>query len=164
MIDPRVQADDLGDDGGEVVPGAELVKVTPMDFLSDILLWPRLIDKYKGTMTAAPNFAYNLLVDEPSAPWAVLPVMLNGVAVALVFPILTLAMLDMYPRQRGAAVSGNDFQLLIQQTQQAAHGDARLQAAVSQRFDNAGGDPPQPDTGRAAAKLLASSHYRLHER
>ncbi|PRC60634.1 long-chain fatty acid--CoA ligase, partial [Mycobacterium sp. ITM-2017-0098] len=32
-----------------------------MDFLSDILLWPRLIDKYKGTMTAAPNFAYNLL-------------------------------------------------------------------------------------------------------
>ncbi|MGB2922918.1 MAG: AMP-binding protein, partial [Mycobacterium sp.] len=41
--------------------GAELVKVTPMDFLSDILLWPKLISKYKGTMTAAPNFAYNLL-------------------------------------------------------------------------------------------------------
>jgi fatty-acyl-CoA synthase len=41
--------------------GAELVKITPMDFLSDILLWPKLIDKYRGTMTAAPNFAYNLL-------------------------------------------------------------------------------------------------------
>ena len=40
--------------------GAELVKVTPMDFLSDTLLWARLIDKYKGTMTAAPNFAYTL--------------------------------------------------------------------------------------------------------
>jgi fatty-acyl-CoA synthase len=39
---------------------AELVKVTPMDFLRDILLWARLIDKYKGTMTAAPNFAYTL--------------------------------------------------------------------------------------------------------
>ncbi|CAN5194327.1 hypothetical protein BH11ACT6_BH11ACT6_43560 [soil metagenome] len=31
--------------------GAELVKITPMDFLSDILLWARLIDKYKGTMS-----------------------------------------------------------------------------------------------------------------
>jgi fatty-acyl-CoA synthase len=55
---------DMGMTGFLVVPmffGAELVKVTPMDFLSDILLWPRLIDKYKGTMTAAPNFAYALL-------------------------------------------------------------------------------------------------------
>jgi fatty-acyl-CoA synthase len=41
--------------------GVELVKVTPMDFLRDTLLWAKLIDKYKGTMTAAPNFAYNLL-------------------------------------------------------------------------------------------------------
>jgi fatty-acyl-CoA synthase len=31
-----------------------------MDFLRDILLWAKLIDKYKGTMTAAPNFAYAL--------------------------------------------------------------------------------------------------------
>ena len=31
-----------------------------MDFLRDTLLWAKLIDKYKGTMTAAPNFAYNL--------------------------------------------------------------------------------------------------------
>jgi fatty-acyl-CoA synthase len=31
-----------------------------MDFLGDVLLWGKLIDKYKGTMTAAPNFAYNL--------------------------------------------------------------------------------------------------------
>jgi fatty-acyl-CoA synthase len=39
----------------------ELVKVTPMDFLCDTLLGAKLIDKYKGTMTAAPNFAYTLL-------------------------------------------------------------------------------------------------------
>lgn len=55
---------DMGMTGFLTVPmyfGAELVKITPMDFLSDILLWARLIDKYKGTMTAAPNFAYNLL-------------------------------------------------------------------------------------------------------
>ncbi|MGE0219482.1 fatty acyl-AMP ligase [Mycolicibacterium sp.] len=55
---------DMGMTGYLTVPmyfGAELVKITPMDFLGDILLWPRLIDKYRGTMTAAPNFAYNLL-------------------------------------------------------------------------------------------------------
>jgi fatty-acyl-CoA synthase len=55
---------DMGMTGFLTVPmyfGAELVKITPMDFLQDILLWARLIDKYKGTMTAAPNFAYALL-------------------------------------------------------------------------------------------------------
>jgi fatty-acyl-CoA synthase len=55
---------DMGMTGFLTVPmyfGAELVKFTPMDFLRDTLLWARLIDKYKGTMTAAPNFAYALL-------------------------------------------------------------------------------------------------------
>ena len=55
---------DMGMVGFLTIPmyfGAELVKVTPMDFLRDTLLWARLIDKYKGTMTAAPNFAYALL-------------------------------------------------------------------------------------------------------
>ncbi|BBZ02969.1 putative ligase [Mycolicibacterium chitae] len=54
---------DMGMIGFLTVPmyfGAELIKVTPMDFLRDTLLWARLIDKYKGTMTAAPNFAYAL--------------------------------------------------------------------------------------------------------
>jgi fatty-acyl-CoA synthase len=55
---------DMGMTGFLTVPmyfGAELVKITPMDFLRDTLLWAKLIDKYKGTMTAAPNFAYTLL-------------------------------------------------------------------------------------------------------
>ena len=54
---------DMGMTGYLTVPmlyGAELVKITPMEFLRDTLLWARLIDKYRGTMTAAPNFAYNL--------------------------------------------------------------------------------------------------------
>ncbi len=54
---------DMGMIGFLTVPmyfGAELVKVTPMEFLRDTLLWAKLIDKYKGTMTAAPNFAYAL--------------------------------------------------------------------------------------------------------
>src|ERR1700736_5771490 len=55
---------DMGMVGFLTVPmyfGVELVKVTPMDFLRDTLLWAKLSDKYKGTMTAAPNFAYALL-------------------------------------------------------------------------------------------------------
>ncbi|MGA8547224.1 MAG: fatty acyl-AMP ligase [Mycobacterium sp.] len=55
---------DMGMTGYLTVPmyyGVELVKITPIDFLRDVLLWAKLIDKYKGTMTAAPNFAYNLL-------------------------------------------------------------------------------------------------------
>jgi fatty-acyl-CoA synthase len=57
---------DMGMTGYLTVPmyiGAELVKFTPMEFLTDTLLWARLIDKYKGTMTAAPNFAYNLFAN-----------------------------------------------------------------------------------------------------
>ena len=55
---------DMGMTGFLTVPmyfGAELIKITPMDFMSDILLWAKLIDKYRGTMTAAPNFAYSVL-------------------------------------------------------------------------------------------------------
>jgi fatty-acyl-CoA synthase len=54
---------DMGMTGYLTVPmyyGVELIKVTPMDFLRDTLLWAKLIDKYQGTMTAAPNFAYKL--------------------------------------------------------------------------------------------------------
>ena len=42
-------------------------------------------------------------------PLAVLPVMAIAFGIALVFPILTLALLDMYPRQRGAASSMQAF-------------------------------------------------------
>jgi fatty-acyl-CoA synthase len=38
--------------------GIELVKVTPADFLRSPLLWPDLISRHGGTITAAPNFAY----------------------------------------------------------------------------------------------------------
>ncbi|UHQ21106.1 multidrug effflux MFS transporter [Lysobacter sp. KIS68-7] len=55
------------------------------------------------------NIGYNLLVPQPSVPWAVLPMMLNSFGIALVFPILTLAILDMYPRQRGSASSLQAF-------------------------------------------------------
>src|ERR1700743_962093 len=54
---------DMGMVGFLTIPmyfGAELVKVTPMDFLRDTLLWAKLIDKSKGPRTAAPTFAHAL--------------------------------------------------------------------------------------------------------
>ncbi|MGQ0717467.1 MAG: fatty acyl-AMP ligase [Pseudonocardiales bacterium] len=55
---------DMGMVGFLTVPmalGLELVKVTPADFLSRPLLWAELISRHRGTVTAAPNFAYALL-------------------------------------------------------------------------------------------------------
>ena len=55
---------DMGMVGFLTVPmtfGLELVTVTPADFLSGPLLWAELISRHRGTVTAAPNFAYALL-------------------------------------------------------------------------------------------------------
>lgn len=55
---------DMGMVGFLSVPmqfGAEVVCVTPLDFLARPILWAELISKYRGTVTAAPNFAYSLL-------------------------------------------------------------------------------------------------------
>jgi len=50
------------------------------------------------------NLSYNLLA-LPGFPWAMVPISMNAFGIALVFPILALSILDMYPRQRGAASS-----------------------------------------------------------
>ena len=55
------------------------------------------------------NVAYTQAFATPSLPWAVLPMTLNAFGIALVFPIVTLAILDMYPRQRGSASSLQAF-------------------------------------------------------
>ncbi len=55
---------DMGMVGFLSVPmqfGAEVVCVTPLDFLRRPMLWAELISTYRGTVTAAPNFAYSLL-------------------------------------------------------------------------------------------------------
>jgi len=41
--------------------GIEIVIVTPSDFLGRPLLWAELISRHRGTVTAAPNFAYAVL-------------------------------------------------------------------------------------------------------
>lgn len=55
------------------------------------------------------NLGYNALVEVPRVPWSVLPLMAKAFGVALVFPIATLMVLDMYPRRRGAASSLKAF-------------------------------------------------------
>ena len=65
---------------------------------------------------AVLNIGYTLWVGTPALPWGVLPMALNALGISLVFPILTLAILDMYPRQRGAASSLQAFTSLILQS------------------------------------------------
>ncbi|NLG54684.1 MAG: fatty acyl-AMP ligase [Rhodococcus sp.] len=55
---------DMGMIGFLSVPmqeGAEVVTISPLEFLRAPLLWAQLMGKYRGTITAAPNFAYSLL-------------------------------------------------------------------------------------------------------
>jgi len=57
------------------------------------------------SFSALLNVGYNLWIETPSLPWAVLPMAINAFGIAIVFPILTLALLDMYPATRGAVSS-----------------------------------------------------------
>ncbi|MCR6662408.1 MAG: multidrug effflux MFS transporter [Luteimonas sp.] len=59
------------------------------------------------------NVLYNTFATEPQVPWAILPMTLNAFGIALVFPIVTLTILDMYPRQRGSASSLQAFTGLV---------------------------------------------------
>lgn len=55
---------DMGMIGFLVLPmqvGAEAICTTPAEFLRSPRLWASLISRYRGTMTAGPNFAYALL-------------------------------------------------------------------------------------------------------
>ncbi|MFC8387035.1 fatty acyl-AMP ligase [Nocardia sp. NPDC057272] len=55
---------DMGFLGWLVYPmrfGLETVCTTPNSFVRSPILWAELISKYRGTITAAPNFAYSLL-------------------------------------------------------------------------------------------------------
>ncbi|MFT7839577.1 fatty acyl-AMP ligase [Saccharothrix sp. BKS2] len=78
---------DMGMVGFLTVPmlfGLELVKVTPVDFLAGPTLWPDLISRYGGTITAAPNFAYAIAarrmrgVDDGAYDLSRLRIALNG--------------------------------------------------------------------------------------
>ncbi len=55
------------------------------------------------------NVAYSLSVARPEVPWAVLPIFFIALGVALVFPVLSVKMLDRWPGHRGAASSMQAF-------------------------------------------------------
>jgi len=69
-----------------------------------------------SAVAVTANLGYSLLAGQPQAPWAILPIALNSFGIALVFPIVTLAVLDMYPRQRGSASSLQAFTGLVLNT------------------------------------------------
>jgi DHA1 family bicyclomycin/chloramphenicol resistance-like MFS transporter len=66
-----------------------------------------------SAVAMASNLGYTLLATTHEVPWAVLPIALNAFGIALVFPIVTLAILDMYPHQRGSASSLQAFTSLV---------------------------------------------------
>ncbi|PRX49973.1 fatty-acyl-CoA synthase [Prauserella shujinwangii] len=79
---------DMGMVGFLTVPmtfGVELIKITPVEFLSGPLIWPELISRYRGTTTAAPNFAYAIvgrrmarIEDDDAYDLSTLRIALNG--------------------------------------------------------------------------------------
>jgi DHA1 family bicyclomycin/chloramphenicol resistance-like MFS transporter len=60
-------------------------------------------------LSAVANIGYNWLVPVPTLPWAVMPTVLSAFGIALVFPILTIAILDMFPNMRGSVSSMQAF-------------------------------------------------------
>ena len=65
-------------------------------------------------LSGVASIAYAASAAQLQVPWAVLPIFLGGLGMALIFPVLALAVLDMYPQQRGLASSLQAFvQLMI---------------------------------------------------
>ena len=62
-----------------------------------------------GGIATVWNIGYHALVAQPSVVFSVLPTALIAFGIALVFPILTIAILDLYPNQRGSASSMQAF-------------------------------------------------------
>ncbi|MCF2528862.1 long-chain-fatty-acid--CoA ligase [Yinghuangia soli] len=52
---------------GSLTTGMEYVAITPAEFLGYPGLWQELMHKYRGTMTAAPNFSYVLMARQLAA-------------------------------------------------------------------------------------------------
>ncbi len=61
----------------------------------------------------AVNLALALVPAARGLPWAVLPLPFYSFGIALAFPILTLAMLDLFPSVRGSASSVQSFVSLV---------------------------------------------------
>ncbi|HEY3336965.1 MAG TPA: multidrug effflux MFS transporter [Propionicimonas sp.] len=59
------------------------------------------------------NLVFSLFPATQALPWAVVPLPVYSFGIAIAFPILTLAMLDLFPNARGSASSVQSFVALI---------------------------------------------------
>ena len=59
------------------------------------------------------NLVFSLFPATQALPWAVLPLPVYSFGIAIAFPILTLAMLDLFPNSRGSASSVQSFVALV---------------------------------------------------
>lgn len=64
-------------------------------------------------IAGAGNIAYTLTVDQVQWPWAVLPIGLTAFGVAIAFPLLTIACMDLFPDRRGGVSSLQMFLSLL---------------------------------------------------
>ena len=97
------------------------------------------------------NIAYNFAFPVPQLPWAVVPTVLSAFGIALVFPILTLAILDMYPQMRGTASSMQAFVGLLS--------NALIAGLLSPMLSD---DPMHLALGAAAFTAVAYAMWRWY--
>jgi DHA1 family bicyclomycin/chloramphenicol resistance-like MFS transporter len=72
---------------------------------------------YRISVTAAVlNLALSLIPATRGLPWTVIPLPLLTFGIALAFPVLTLAMLDLFPHSRGSASSVQNALALLGNT------------------------------------------------
>ena len=80
--------------------------------LADRVHEQRLIDVAMGGLVLAATVNVVLAALAPSLPWAVVGPTLMGVVIGVVFPLLQLEMLDLFPSHRGSAASMASFAAL----------------------------------------------------
>lgn len=73
----------------------------------------RLVDGAMVGLLASAAVNVVLTATVPVLPWAVVGPTLLGVGIGIVFPLLQLAMLDLFPERRGAAASMASFASLL---------------------------------------------------
>jgi DHA1 family bicyclomycin/chloramphenicol resistance-like MFS transporter len=72
-----------------------------------------LVDAAMAALVVAAGANVLLMATQPVLPWAVAGPALLGVAIGVVFPLLQLAMLDLFPERRGSAASMASFASLL---------------------------------------------------
>ncbi|MFX0539898.1 multidrug effflux MFS transporter [Ornithinimicrobium sp. Y1847] len=73
----------------------------------------RMVDVTMAGLLVACLVNVLLAMGVPVLPWAVLGPAVMGIAIGIVFPVLQLAMLDLFPHHRGSAASMASFASLI---------------------------------------------------